>query len=704
MLSSEEKKEKDRFFKDLYRLDSLDDGESKTGPNLPERNPQRSFSMRSLKLHQTDPTPKMIDSDRHRRKRKLSQTIPGLEQNSRLQSLPPGASSPAPNPSKKKKPSQVKRNVTDLSNVAARMNGSGFPRLKPLPKRVKMKSIPGDEQIFKGLVFFFVPNNDDDSGTRIRIHQAIQYGAQWAHEFWEGVTHIIVTQDDLDMISVAKSLPSRQIPKGPVLLRQKWLFESWRSGFLLETHWNRFQVAGPDNVTETSRSSTLPTMNNGATTHVSNVDRSFPIANIMESTIQPQGEPRSKTKDLQPKAAEKIEEDALDSAIKDVQNGAGPQLHLASDEDSGDDDKPESRSMLDQARNNGKPPGKTAGFLCMERHDGRTHNENLNAETMEKLQEMATSYDQTGDQWRTKAFRQAIGKLRKQSQMIRTSHQARAVGIGESIGAQIEEIVSTGKYRRLEYAQNDPRNQIIKLFMGVYGAGETTAKMWIAKGYRSLEDVYQKAELTVSQRVGIEHYEDFQQRIPRTEVEQHAAVVEKALKAADPNFQLIIGGSYRRGSKDSGDIDCIIFMPEAGISHIRTLMLDTVIPKLMAQGFLKVALAAGHHSSDDSSKWHGASALPGSNVWRRIDFLFVPWTELGAALIYFTGNDLFNRSIRYLAGQKQMRLNQRGLFKDVMRGHGRRRINDGTLLEGHDERRIFEILGVPYRPPEERNV
>ena len=148
--------------------------------------------------------------------------------------------------------------------------------------------------------------------------------------------------------------------------------------------------------------------------------------------------------------------------------------------------------------------------------------------------------------------------------------------------------------------------------------------MLVAQGYRSLEDLVQKTDLTANQQVGIDHYDDFQQRIPREEVAQHAAIVEQALKAADPDSQLIIGGSYRRGSKDSGDIDCIIFKPNAPIAHIRTLMMDTVIPNLENQGFLKVGLATGHSSSDDSSKWHGASALPNNNVWRRIDFPFCP--------------------------------------------------------------------------------
>jgi DNA polymerase IV len=126
----------------------------------------------------------------------------------------------------------------------------------------------------------------------------------------------------------------------------------------------------------------------------------------------------------------------------------------------------------------------------------------------------------------------------------------------------------------------------------------------------------------------------------------------------------------------------------------------------MAKKFLVAELAATDR--DDGSKWHGASQLPSSssssnrNPWRRIDLLLVPSAELGAALIYFTGNDIFNRSMRLLAGTKGMRLNQRGLYGDALRGKGRVKLSQGKLLEGKDEKRIFEILGVPWRPPEHR--
>lgn len=148
-------------------------------------------------------------------------------------------------------------------------------------------------------------------------------------------------------------------------------------------------------------------------------------------------------------------------------------------------------------------------------------------------------------------------------------------------------------------------------------------------------------------------------------------------------------------------MDFIITKPNAPIETLRTLVLDSVIPRLFAANYLKASLAVTSRTS--GSKWHGCACLPGpSQVWRRIDFLFVPYEELGAALIYFTGNDIFNRSIRLLASKKGYRLNQRGLWRDVMRGKGRERITQGSLVEGRNERRIFEILEVPWRPPNHR--
>jgi len=129
-------------------------------------------------------------------------------------------------------------------------------------------------------------------------------------------------------------------------------------------------------------------------------------------------------------------------------------------------------------------------------------------------------------------------------------------------------------------------------------------------------------------------------------------------------------------------------------------VLTPLVQNLFQSQFLTHTLASSH--STDGSKWHGVSRLP-NGIHRRLDLLFVPWAERGAALIYFTGNDIFNRSLRLLASKKGMGLNQRGLFKDTLRGPGRVKLTRGTLIASESEEKIFRILGVPWRPPELRN-
>lgn len=340
-------------------------------------------------------------------------------------------------------------------------------------------------------------------------------------------------------------------------------------------------------------------------------------------------------------------------------------------------------------------------FSCMQKHDGETKGENPNARTIEVLQQMATYYDQIKDHWRTTAYRKAIAALRKQPRKITTKDEAFAITfIGERLALKIEEIVWTNRLRRLDNTRLEPQDELLQKFLNIYGVGFSQASKWVSQGHQTLDDLLAKAHLTDNQKIGIVHYDDFLSRIPRAEVEAHGAIVRSAVQQIDKDIQVTVMGSYRRGATDTGDIDLIITKPDAPIHYVRAVLLDSVIPQLFAQGFLKASLAST--SPATGTKWHGASALLGSSVRRRIDFLLVPWDELGAALIYFTGNDIFNRSIRLLASRKGMRLNQRGLWRDVIRGPNRERVTQGTLVEGRSERRIFEILGVPWRRPEHR--
>lgn len=348
--------------------------------------------------------------------------------------------------------------------------------------------------------------------------------------------------------------------------------------------------------------------------------------------------------------------------------------------------------------------------------DQASQQDNPNAPTIVVFKQMLAYYTQVNDHWRTIAYRRCISTLSNiTDRKITTAEEARELPwFGDRLSAKLEEIVRTQTLARLTYALNDPMSRVLSLFLGIYGVGNLTADKWIAKGYRTLDDLLQRADLNYSQRIGIDHYDDLNSRIPRTEVTQLGDYVKREAAKIDQDVNLLIGGSYRRGADTSGDIDFIITKKGTTSSGDLVPFLAKLVGSMTRQGFLTAELAShsSSHRDNSGSKWHGCCVLPrilGFNdgqsyrpVWRRIDLLLVPETEYGAALIYFTGNDVFNRSIRLLASRKAMRLNQRGLYKDVPRDHGRLKIAEGELLEGRSEKRIFQLLGVKWREPERR--
>ena len=337
----------------------------------------------------------------------------------------------------------------------------------------------------------------------------------------------------------------------------------------------------------------------------------------------------------------------------------------------------------------------------MTSHTDSESKDKPNARTIELLQKIADHYETIKDPWRPIAYRRAISALKKQDQKVTTREEALAIpSIGESLAKDIEEIVQTDRLRRLDNVIFDSRDAALQMFLKIYGVGFPLASRWTALGYRTLDDLKVKAQLTKNQRVGVEHYDDLNTRIPRDEVARHGKIVRDAAFSIDKAIEIIIGGSYRRGADNSGDIDFLITKPDCSVDSLRVLIFDTLITQLWISQYIKADLAVS--TKKGGSIWHGCACLPGSHVWRRVDFLLVPQEEMGAALIYFTGNDIFNRSMRLLARRKGMRLNQHGLWRDVIRGINGERVTQGSLAESRSERRIFELLEVPWKPPHER--
>ena len=259
-------------------------------------------------------------------------------------------------------------------------------------------------------------------------------------------------------------------------------------------------------------------------------------------------------------------------------------------------------------------PHENEGFQCMKPHTGQDAKDNPNRKTIDILQKMASYYDRTNDEWRTVAYRKAISALSKQTTLISTKEQALSIrGIGGRLADKVEEIVTTNRLARLESTLQDPSDKALHLFMGIYGVGHQQARVWVSQGHRSLDDLRTHAKLNSNQQTGIDHYEDFLQRIPRAEVAKHGAVVQKALKKFDATYEAIVMGSYRRGNADSGDIDIIITSSNDAttLEQIHDLTFNKLVPRLMDDGFLKCALASSSRFTPrTAARLGGSTARP----------------------------------------------------------------------------------------------
>jgi len=190
--------------------------------------------------------------------------------------------------------------------------------------------------------------------------------------------------------------------------------------------------------------------------------------------------------------------------------------------------------------------------------------------------------------------------------------------------------------------------------------------------------------LTHAQTVGLLYNEDLKKRIPRAEMEKHEAYVRRQLPK---DFEMVVVGSYRRGLPTSGDFDVMITSPHlselVAASHFQQF-----IGLLLYEGYLRGEFARGEH------KFMGVCKLPRYQTHRHVDLLLCKPEEYWYTILYFTGSDVFNVSMRRHALSKGYSLSE----------HGLKKMRDGVPVPPamNSEKDIFDFLGLAYVKPEDR--
>ena len=182
--------------------------------------------------------------------------------------------------------------------------------------------------------------------------------------------------------------------------------------------------------------------------------------------------------------------------------------------------------------------------------------------------------------------------------------------------------------------------------------------------------------------------------MPREEAGEIADFVKsESVKLFGDAIQVTACGSYRRGKKTCGDVDCLITRTDSGPIDG---LLEKLLNRLEALGFLRERLSFSGRS------YMGVCQAEGRDKARRIDIKVYPKEEYGFALLYFTGSDYFNRSMRLYAEKKGYTLSDHGLAP-VQRVKGEK-VSKGMVVPCQTEEAVFKALGLPYKTPAERDL
>lgn len=297
------------------------------------------------------------------------------------------------------------------------------------------------------------------------------------------------------------------------------------------------------------------------------------------------------------------------------------------------------------------------------------------------LKVLGTNEKNNGEGFKASAYFKASKNIWELDKLTESSLKS-VKGIGKSLTNVIMNIVNTGtcdayeKIKDVKDAKSD--------FLEISGVGPKKAGELVKLGFTSINSIRKAPNLNEllndKQLIGLKYYEDILERIPQAEIDIHNTYLQGILKKLDPKAEMTIAGSYRRRSKDSGDIDVLLKgTPKLYKEFIKVLQND---------GYLYETLALG------TKKYNGMSKLPNHMTFRRIDIMVTKPEEYPFAILYFTGSKDFNTLMRQHALDRGLSMNEYSL----------KHVSDKSVVDHifTSEKDIFEYLDYAYVEPWKR--
>jgi len=258
----------------------------------------------------------------------------------------------------------------------------------------------------------------------------------------------------------------------------------------------------------------------------------------------------------------------------------------------------------------------------------------------------------------------------------------RLPGIGKDLSEYIKEIVTTGKFHKLEELKKEVPYGLVEM-LSIEGLGPKRIKqIYEAFNVTSLDELKKYAQEGKLQELpgfgpklvekilkGVKQLKKAGIRFLWAEVEEIANELKNYLLKFEGVEIVEIAGSFRRKKETVGDLDVLVVAED--------------YPRV-SEYFIKFPKVKEVHSA----------GLTRSTVFLQnslqVDLRAVARESYGAALHYFTGSKAHNIEIRRLAIEKGLKVNEYGVYKGDKK------------IAGATEEEVYEAVGLCYIEPELR--
>ena len=315
------------------------------------------------------------------------------------------------------------------------------------------------------------------------------------------------------------------------------------------------------------------------------------------------------------------------------------------------------------------------------------------------------------DPYLTEEYRKAADRIRQTSGSdASVQFTCQQVQVSD-VKKDLQDLILTWKYGG---------NSLFREALKVYGVGPSLAQEWCKK-YSSMTEVYARENLGQLRKevyYGLAYREDYLQPMNGSEVERHVKLITdlwnsvQAPRAQNNQLavELVFTGSIRRQRQHVFDIDVLFILSEPPVSDASTGVAEaelrhrgfTNLMSLMRnKGYLETHLAGGDAAS--GWLWRGIVRLTGQ-LARRLDFFLVPYAQRGAALCYYTGSELYNRTLEMVAAEHGLYLSSKGIYKLQSGSKNSKRVREDQAIEALDEAAIYKHLDLLVPEPSDRKV